>query len=457
MSKPQAVYMPLMLRPDAPDVFVKAGTGSGKTLGFLIPAIEALSRAGHVRGQGVGALVLSPTRELAVQTAQEATRLMRFHTGFRAAVVVGGANPAASDLRMLLTAPPDLLVATPGRLDDLLSRGGGKAFGHVQTVVLDEADRLLDAGFAPAVKKILRSMPGADKRRTLLLTATVPPEVRDVAKQFMHPGFVYIEASPQAAVGAAHNNIKQRAVMCGPQDIHIELARTLHNHHITNRTPKVMVFFPSTALVELYSAVFQAHPNPAWGSLYELHGGLQQNKRTRAADAFRRPGGVLFASDAAGRGMDFPSVTLVVQIGFTLSDTYQQRVGRTGRAGATGEAVILLGRDEAKGVPLLKADLEVVQAQPVLDMERQALALPPSRQKDAEAAFRGALGSYKAHARAMGWSAQGVVDAVAARLLGMGMAKVPQISEKTLSKMGLKGVSFDTEGIKARIQKTIKP
>ncbi|PNH00946.1 DEAD-box ATP-dependent RNA helicase 26 [Tetrabaena socialis] len=312
LSKPQVVYMPLMLREDKPDVFVKAGTGSGKTLGFLIPVIEALIQ--HGRPGKVGALILSPVKDLARQTSVEATKLLTFHTGLRAGVVVGG-EEMRRDLQMLKD-PPAILVATPGRLLDLLSNPEVARNFAVQTVILDEADRLLDPGFAPDVKKILRTMPGVDNRRTLLFTATVTDE-----------------------------------------------------------------------------------------------------------------------------------------IGFVPADTYQQRVGRTGRAGAAGQAVILLGRDEAKGLDKLKAvapALEVVQAQPVLEAERKALALPPAQQKEAEAAFRGLLGSNKSHAKALGLAPQGIVDAVAARLLGMGMAKVPHISDATLKKMGLTGVSFDTDAIKAR-------
>ncbi|PNH01262.1 hypothetical protein TSOC_012866 [Tetrabaena socialis] len=353
------------------------------------------------------------------------------------------------DLQMLKD-PPAILVATPGRLLDLLSNPEVARNFAVQTVILDEADRLLDPGFAPDVKKILRTMPGVDNRRTLLFTATVTDEVRAVAKNFMRPGYEYIDAPEHAG----HANIMQSALLCGPSDVHVELARTLKSHASLVNRPKVMVFFPSTALLDLYYAVFKAHPDPAWSTLYALYGKMEPSKRVRAESAFRESGGVLFGSDAVGRGMDFKGVTLVVQIGFVPADTYQQRVGRTGRAGAAGQAVILLGRDEAKGLDKLKAAapaLEVLQAQPVLEAERKALALPPAQQKEAEAAFRGLLGANKSHAKALGLAPQGIVDAVAARLLGMGMAKVPHISDATLKKMGLTGVSFDTDAIKARV------
>lgn len=447
LSTQQALYMPLMMDPAAPDVFVKAGTGSGKTLGFLIPAIESIAR--RPKSVSVSSrvlvLILSPTRELAVQTAGEATRLLSFHTGLRAKSVTGGTD-RAKDLRDLRT-PPAILVATPGRLQDILDEEP-QLLKRVITVVLDEADRLLDPGFAPAVRKILATLPASPTRRTLLLTATVPPEVKDVATTFMRPGFQIVDASG----GSVNRNVgvRQVAVMCSPTCVHVELARTL-----ARSGGKVLVFFGSIALAELFAALFRSHANPAWAGLLELHGGLAQNKRTHAMAEFKsRATAVLFASDAAGRGIDAPGVTLVVQIGSAPPDVYQQRVGRTGRAGAKGEAILLLGTDEAKALPGIRGvapSLVTVDAAAVSAEEHRSFMIGAKDQDQAERAFKGSLGSLKANAKSLGWSSQGLVDAVAARLLGMGMERVPEISDKTLGKMGLQGVSFDTAAILRRI------
>lgn len=456
LSVQQALYMPVMMSRTKPDVFVKAGTGSGKTLGFLIPAVEAIVSGSQSKSKsstrGVGVLVLSPTRELAAQTAGEATRLLTFHEGRRAAAITGGTD-RNKDMRLMQSTPPDVLVATPGRLQDLLDAIPGM-LRKVKVVVLDEADRLLDPGFAPAVRKILATLP--ERRRTLLLTATVPPEVQRVAKQFMREGFEYVDASGPGVAGPANVGVRQMAILCKPTCIHVELARTLFMHGVQNpRLAKVLVFFSSIALAELYAALFKTHSNQAWEGLLELHGGLAQNKRTRAMDEFKsRQTGVLFASDAAGRGIDVPNVTMVVQVGCAPPDVYQQRVGRTGRAGAKGESVLLLGSDEAKclvPIKVISPSLEVSDAAPVSADEHKSFMIADKDRSLAEKAFKGALGAYKANARVLGWSSQELVDAVAARVLGMGLTKIPEVSEKTLGKMGLKGVSFDTSQIIKRM------
>lgn len=446
LSKQQSRYIPLMLGRQAPDVFVKAGTGSGKTLGFLIPAVEAITTSSRSksRASGVRVLILSPTRELAAQTAEEATRLLTFHDGLQAMSVTGGTD-RAKDLRIMKMTPPSILVATPGRLMDILEQQP-TLLKQVLVVVLDEADRLLDPGFAPAVRKILSNLPPL--RRTLLLTATVPPEVRDVAAKFMRPGFQVVDAS--GGSGTRNAGVVQVAVMCRPACMHVELANTLKDSK-----GKVLVFFNSIALAELYAAIFKSHPNQAWGDLLELHGGLAQNKRTHAMQEFkRRQTAVLFASDAAGRGIDVPNVTLVVQIGYAPADVYQQRVGRTGRAGASGRAIILLGTDEGRAIAPLKAvaaSLLVQDARPVSVEEHKSFLILERDRGLASKAFKGALGAAKASAKTLGWSSQQLVDAVAARVLGMGLDKVPEVSEKTLAKMGLRGVSFDTAAILKRM------
>lgn len=466
LSIQQARYMSLMMRPDSPDVFVKAGTGSGKTLGFLLPAVEALLHGSGSRSRSVSTgtrvLILSPTRELAAQTAAEATRLLTFHTDLKAGAITGGTD-RGKDLRMMTKSPPDILVATPGRLQDLIETDP-RLLARVRFVVLDEADRLLDPGFAPAVRRILAALPTAPAARatcrTLLLTATVPPEVQGVARTFMREGYEYVDASSGSgskAAGPANVGVLQRAILAEPTCVHVELARTLFAHHaVVGDKAKALVFFGSIALAELFASLFRSHSNPAWSSLLELHGGLAQNKRTRAMDDFKtRKSAVMFASDAAGRGIDIPNVTLVVQIGCAPADVYQQRVGRTGRAGAKGEAVILLGKDEAKCLGTIKVvapGIVVSDAVPVTHEEHASLKMKDSERPLADRAFRGTLGAYKANARVLGWSSQDLVDAVAARVLGMGLTTVPEVAQKTLGKMGLKNVSFDTPAIVARLR-----
>lgn len=464
LTKQQAIYLPLMFRPDAPDVFVRSRTGSGKTLAFLLPAVEAIvgmstqkstiaSRSRSSTKTHVQVLILSPTRELAVQTAGEATRLLTFHTGLHAAAITGGTD-RGKDLRLVRSSAPAILVATPGRLMDLINEEK-RLLSHVRVVVLDEADRLLDPGFVKNVREILATMPPSTTRRTFLFTATVPPEVLAVARKFMRTGFEYVDASGVSRT--ANPGVTQRAVVCNPAHIHIELAKTLYAHHQARREKaKTLVFFGSIAYAELYTKLFKNHTDPAWETLLELHGGLAQNKRTRAMEDFKRnPGGVLFASDAAGRGIDIADVSMVVQIGCAPPDVYQQRVGRTGRAGARGDSVLLLGVDEIRilgPITKISPNIQVQNAAPPLRAEEESFKISDRDQTHAARAFKGYLGAFKPFAKVLGMTPQEVVDAVAARLMGIGLKQIPIISAQTLNKMGLNGVSFDTDAIVKRLK-----
>ena len=172
------------------DVVAKAKTGTGKTLGFLIPAVEALHRAGPLGGgiaslpKGkVGALIVSPTRELAQQTADEAVSLLKFHSGATVKCVVGGTNITKEQRQLAGGGVPHILVATPGRLNDHLENGTlGHACDQLAVLIFDEADQLLDMGFRPAIDKLLSLIPPKHTRRTFLFSATFPKEVDAVTR-----------------------------------------------------------------------------------------------------------------------------------------------------------------------------------------------------------------------------------------------------------------------------------
>jgi ATP-dependent RNA helicase MSS116, mitochondrial len=422
MSVPQSQFMPLMLDPGAPDVFVRASTGSGKTLGFLIPAIE-------VAAKGAGsALILSPARELAFQTLAEAKRLVTFHPGLATAAFVGGMDKR-KDVAVLTggSAPPAIMVATPGRFEDLMgdARVRERLAAVVRTVVLDEADRLLDMGFIAPIQRILASFP---QRRTLLFTATVPEEVKKVSQRFMRPGFKFVDT-----VGETQDQgqITHRAVVAAPRCVHVAL-RTVLEERRRDPAHKVLVFFPSNQMVELFAAMLPP--------VVALHGKMPQNVRTRNSEAFRAgTARVMFASDVAGRGMDFPGVTTVVQVGVVTPDVYKQRAGRTGRAGARGESVLVIGTDEERVLTGLGGVIRDVSRPPPCPAPVRG-AMPEGLRRQAARAFTAVLGAYKSQLRVLGWTPQQLVDNVMARFQGMGMDAPPAVSDKLLGKMGLRGV-----------------
>ena len=432
MSVPQSQFMPHMLDPAAPDVFVRASTGSGKTLGFLLPAVEAAAA-----GRGT-TVVLSPARELALQTLEEAKKLLTYHAGRTAVAFVGGTDKHKNVAALRGSRLPDIIIATPGRLEDLMKDAQLRAVlaGGVRMAVLDEADRLLDMGFVAPIKRILSAF--SPDRRTLLFTATVPEEVKEVAKGFMRTGFRYVDTAGDAP---DQGQITHRAVVVPPACVHVALRAVLDARR-KDPDHKVLVFFPSNQMVELFA---KAHtPN-----VMALHGKMPQNVRTRNSEAFRTgTARVLFASDVAGRGMDFPGVTTVVQVGVAGPDVYKQRAGRTGRAGKRGEAVLLLGTDERRvldGVKAVAPGMEVAELPPCTAEELRANALPPGALGRAKSAFKGVLGAYNSQLRVLGWTGQQLLDNIAQRFRGMGLQQLPDISDKLLAKMGLRGVKMPSQ------------
>ncbi|KAG2424966.1 hypothetical protein HXX76_014124 [Chlamydomonas incerta] len=457
-SAQQARFLPVMLQKPFVDVFVRAGTGSGKTLGFLIPAIEQVvtpSKPGM-------ALVLSPSRELALQTLSEADKLLTFQTGARTQAVIGGTNKSA-DLRKLLALEgwPHVLVATPGRLEDLMSDARVNALlsERVRVVVLDEADRLLEQGFLQPIRRILSVLKG--RQRTLLLTATVPEDIKRVAKEFMAPNQRYVDASNGGEGGGAtspggtpsseggrgvSSSITQYYRLSEPCCVHLTLYRELHKR--TNIPDyKVLVFLPSKRLVDFMTGVL----TDVFGmrGLLRLHGDMPQLQRSRNSDAFREGKGVvMLATDAAGRGLDFPAVTCVMQMGVVDADTYQQRIGRTGRAGLKGDAVLVLGTDERPLLKLLESKgfsirPSVVSVSRPRATSASGAVIPASMHSEARSTFVSTLGAYKSQASLLGWKdGRTIFDNVLARFTGMGMPPVdpadPKL-QKTFAKMGLKG------------------
>ncbi len=314
------------------DVWAVAPTGSGKTLAFALPIVQGHGRAARRDGyrRPVRTLVLLPTRELAVQVGQVFTDLA-WPLFLRVGVVHGGVS--INPQMMALRGGADIVVATPGRLLDLVAHGAVR-LGDVRQLVLDEADRLLDAGFADELQRVLALLPA--QRQTLLFSATFAPEVQALAEAVLRdPLRLSVEANdnrPERGEGASHPYICQHVVAV---DAH---RRTALLRHLlaTQGWPRTLVFVATRYACEHVAAKLARAGIPA----APLHGELAQGARQRVLDDFKAARlRVLVTTDLAARGIDIAQLPVVVNYDLPRSATdHTHRIGRTGRAGAQGEA-----------------------------------------------------------------------------------------------------------------------
>ncbi|UGQ48451.1 DEAD/DEAH box helicase [Massilia endophytica] len=319
------------------DLLAAAQTGTGKTAGFALPLLQRLTmEGGKAAPQSVRCLVLAPTRELAEQV-YESFRRYGGNLPLRSSVAYGGVaiDPQLAKLRKGL----DVLVATPGRLLDL-HRQGAVNFGELQTLVLDEADRMLDLGFAQDLDALFAVLPA--ERQTLLFSATFSDAIRAMAgKLLSNP--VSVQASP---VNAAARTVRQ---MVYTTDKKTKPALFLHLLR-TKRWGQALVFVKTRKGADQLVSQLQAEGISADA----IHGDKPQPARLRALERFKaREVQLLVATDVAARGLDIQALPLVVNFDLpTVAEDYVHRIGRTGRAGAEGEAVSLVCADE---VELLRA------------------------------------------------------------------------------------------------------
>ena len=309
------------------DIIACAQTGSGKTAAFLLPIVNKLL---HKPRRTTRALVLAPTRELAAQIVEELNALA-VHTPVTGAAVYGGVGMGPQE--HAFRSGVDIIVATPGRLLDHM-RSGYARMQHLEHLVLDEADRMLDMGFLPEIRRILAHLPS--KRQTLLFSATIPPPIAALAREMLRDP-VTIQTERQSAPAAGIT----QAVYPVPQ----ELKASLVSHLLEQRTMTQALVFTRTKHRANRLADFLV----ARGINAErIHGNRSQSQRTAALAGFksgRYP--VLVATDIAARGIDVDALGHVVNFDVPLvPDDYIHRVGRTGRAEATGEAFTLVSPEE---------------------------------------------------------------------------------------------------------------
>ncbi len=310
------------------DVLACAQTGTGKTAAFMLPLLQRLAatpRTGRVR-----ALVLAPTRELAAQIGESATAYGRLGN-IRHAVIYGGVGQRAQEIA--LRHRPDVLIATTGRLLDLIGQNI-VSLDAIEILVLDEADRMLDMGFIHDVRRILKMLPR--KRQTLLFSATMPADIAALARDALVDP-VRVAVAPQATTA---EKVAQVVHFVAKTEKRAALQRVLHEE----RAARTLVFtrtkHGANRLAEqLERAGFQTAA---------IHGNKSQNARERALDGFKRGSiSVLVATDIAARGIDVDGVTHVVNYELpNVPEQYVHRIGRTGRAGAHGRAISLVSDDE---------------------------------------------------------------------------------------------------------------
>ncbi len=313
------------------DLMAGAQTGTGKTAAFTLPLLERLFPNGQRNPlvKRPRALILTPTRELAAQV-HESVRGYGKHIGFRTAVIFGGVGmgPQVDSLRR----GADIIVATPGRLMDHMQRRT-LDLSDVEVLILDEADRMLDMGFLPAIKRILSALP--QSRQTLLFSATFSNEIKSLAKEFMD--------SPEEIQCATANSVAS-TVTHRVHPVDAEAKRDLLLHLLLNDARQTLVFSRTKhGADKLTKSLEKAGLRAA-----AIHGNKSQGQRTRALSDFKNGRtSVLVATDIAARGLDIDQLPMVINFDLPMvAEDYVHRIGRTGRAGAEGLAISLVSRAE---------------------------------------------------------------------------------------------------------------
>ena len=360
------------------DLLGCAQTGTGKTAAFAIPILQLLynDRLQHKEQKTIKALILTPTRELAIQIDESFAAYGR-HTGLKHLVIFGGVsqNPQVDALKRGV----DILVATPGRLLDLMQQRYVH-LDHIKMLVLDEADRMLDMGFVNDVKKVIAKVP--QKRQTLFFSATMPKEIQQLADSILYRP-EKVEVTP---VSSTADTIQQELFYVEKND-----KRALLAHILKDKDIKTALVFTRTkhgadkVVKDLVRVGITAEA---------IHGNKSQNARQRALTNFKnRTTRVLIATDIAARGIDIDELTHVINYELpNIPETYVHRIGRTGRAGASG---IALSFCDAEEVEFLKDIHKLISKQIPVNEAHPYPMSPQSIVAKAEAAKQGGGGGQK--------------------------------------------------------------
>jgi len=383
--------MPLL---DGRDILGAAKTGSGKTLAFLIPAVELLFKLNFMPRNGTGIIIISPTRELSLQTFGVVRDLMQHHQ-HTFGIVMGGANRKQEAER--LSRGVNLVVATPGRLLDHLQNTPGFISKNLQCLIIDEADRILEIGFEEEMKQIIRILP--KKRQTMLFSATQTRKVEDLARLSLKKAPLYVGVDDDKETSTAEG-IEQGYIVV-PADKRFLLLFTFLKK---NRKKKVMVFFSSCNSVKYHAELLNYIDIP----VLDIHGRQKQQKRTSTFFEFcTAESGILLCTDVAARGLDIPEVDWIVQ--FDPPDDpkeYIHRVGRTARGSdGRGHALLFLLPEElgflrylkhAK-VPLNEYDFSKAKISNIQQQLEKLIQKNYFLNKSAKDGYRSYLQAYASH------------------------------------------------------------
>nr|CAD1830747.1 unnamed protein product [Ananas comosus var. bracteatus] len=442
----QEAALPVCL--EGKDVLVKAKTGTGKSAAFLLPAIEAVLKATcnntNQRVSPIIALIVCPTRELAIQVAAEANVLLKYHEGIGVQSLVGGTR-FKLDLKRLESNPCQILVATPGRLLDHIENKSGfsvRLMG-LKLLILDEADHLLDLGFRKDIEKIVDSLPR--HRQSLMFSATMPKEVRRVSQLVLKRDHVFVDTVGLGGLETPAKILQSYLVV--PHELHFHLVHHILQEHIMQEVDYKVIVFCTTAMVTEFMFIMLRELKM---NVREIHSRKPQLYRTRISDEFRESKRlILVTSDVSARGMNYPDVTLVVQVGIPSDrEQYIHRLGRTGREGKNGKGILLLAPweqhflDEIKDLPLEKSqprELDPYMKQKVEDSIGKVDA------SIKEAAYHAWLGYYNSMSE-IGRDKTTLAELANRFCHSIGLEKPPALYRKTALKMGLK----DIPGIRIR-------
>ena len=342
-----------------------AQTGTGKTAGFVLPMIDVLAQ-GRSRARMPRSLILEPTRELAAQVAENFEKYGKYHK-LSMALLIGGVS--MGDQQKALEKGVDVLIATPGRLMDLFGRGKILLTG-CNLLVIDEADRMLDMGFIPDIEEICTKLPTT--RQTLLFSATMPAPIKKLSERFLNSPKT-VEASRPATANAS---IDQRLVRVDARKKKDVLVKLLRREEVESA---IIFSNRKTTVRELTTSLqrsgFKAGP---------IHGDMEQPERLKELDRFKAGEiNILVASDVAARGLDIKGVSHVFNYDVPWQpDDYIHRIGRTGRAGATGVAITLAAKDDAEKLEAI----EKMIGRPVPVLDAADVVGAPESQEPAEEA-----------------------------------------------------------------------
>ncbi|KAF2834889.1 ATP-dependent RNA helicase MSS116 [Patellaria atrata CBS 101060] len=434
------------------DLLVQAKTGTGKTVAFLLPALQTLLISPYFPPGQVAILVISPTRELALQIAKECNQLtsklskrIECHTAF-------GGTARAANMNKFLKGFPTVLVVTPGRLKDYLTdpKAASKLW-DIRTLILDEADTMLERGFLQDVKEILKALPPKREHhwQGMCFSATIPQKIRDVLNTVLDPNYVKISTFDEQDTPTIDTIAQYCVVMPSVEDTFTTL-KSLIDSENDKGAAKIIVFGVTANMVALFANFFSSGLTTL--KVSELHSRLNQNARTRTTDEFKAAtSGIMFASDVIGRGMDFPNVDLVIQVGLpTSGEQYIHRVGRTGRAGNEGRAVLLLTERESF-FPRVNKQLPIQQHPNQADIVNNRVnyaslietAMNQVDEKVKQRAYSAYIGFFAGSGilKQVRLDKEGLV-AMANELAikGMHCPEPPPMEKRIVGKMGLKGV-----------------